>query len=199
MSLVQTINKLKNGEDLLISALGDSLTQGWMVSKGYTDFVLEMLSKRYPDSKIDLINRGIPGDTAESGLRRLRYDVLDKNPHCIFIQFALNDAYIGISPGRFGNSIRGIVERIKLDCDAEILLVSSVTVMNPSERQMIQKFYDQLERIALEEDLSLARVHLYWEKKIEEGINFYSLVQADGVHPTVDGYRLMAEAIMQQF
>ncbi len=112
MALNRSIAMLKKGEKLTIAALGDSLTQGWMVSKGYTDFVVDMLYKKYPDSKIDFVNRGIPGDTAEGGLRRLRYDILDKNPDCIFIQFALNDAYLGVSPGRFGNTIRGIIERI---------------------------------------------------------------------------------------
>lgn len=30
-------------------------------------------------------------------------------------------------------------------------------------------------------------------------VDFQSLVQFDGVHPTVEGYRLMAEAVMEVF
>jgi len=31
----RTIEKLKRGEKVIIAALGDSLTQGWMVRRGY--------------------------------------------------------------------------------------------------------------------------------------------------------------------
>ena len=44
----KTIAKLKSGEDVKIVAIGDSLTYGWQVSKGYLDFLKEMLKKRYP-------------------------------------------------------------------------------------------------------------------------------------------------------
>ena len=44
----KTIAKLKSGEDVKIVAIGDSLTYGWLVSKGYLDFLKEMLRKRYP-------------------------------------------------------------------------------------------------------------------------------------------------------
>jgi lysophospholipase L1-like esterase len=42
-------------------------------------------------------------------------------------------------------------------------------------------------------------VHEYWKKTIRDGILFESLVQYDGVHPTEEGYRLMAEAVMKLF
>ena len=45
----------------------------------------------------------------------------------------------------------------------------------------------------------MARVHEYWKTKIAEGAEFSNLVQYDRVHPTVEGYRLMAEAVMEVF
>jgi lysophospholipase L1-like esterase len=47
--------------------------------------------------------------------------------------------------------------------------------------------------------IPVALVHEYWKTKITDGIPFESLVQYDGVHPTEEGYRLMAEAVMKLF
>jgi lysophospholipase L1-like esterase len=194
--LKKSIQKFRSGEPTRIIALGDSLTQGWMVRKGYLDFLAEMLKKKYPNSDVTIINRGIPGDTAEGGLFRLREEVLDGDPDLVFIQFALNDAFMGVDPDRFKNTIKLIVERIVADTGAEILLITSVPVMYESSDAMVEKFYATLSDIAEEEDVSIAMVHRYWKKKISEGIDFRGLVQGDMVHPNVEGHRLMAEAII---
>jgi len=198
MNLEKTKQKLAAGEPVRIVALGDSLTEGWMVRKGYLDFLGEMIEKKYPSCRVAIINRGVPGDTAEGGLFRLREDVLDRDPDLVFIQFALNDAFIGVNPARFKNTIRVIVEQIRADTDAEILLVTSVPVLaNPAEDKMTERFYEALIDLAREERCAIALVHRYWKKRIAEGVDFSGLVQSDQVHPTVAGYRLMAEAIME--
>jgi lysophospholipase L1-like esterase len=196
---VGTIRKLKSGEETTIVALGDSLTQGWMVRKGYIDFMEEMLRKRFPKSRFHMINRGIPGDTAEGGLQRLRRDVLDFNPDCVFVQFALNDAFCGYSAAQFKQYIRLIIHEIRDDCTSEIVLITSICIRNNREMQFAGEFYRQLEILGEEDGLPVARVHDYWEKKIREGVEFLTLVQCDLLHPTEDGYRLMAEAVMQLF
>ncbi|RPI97413.1 MAG: SGNH/GDSL hydrolase family protein, partial [Spirochaetales bacterium] len=80
MKAVTTIRKLTEGSHSVIVALGDSLTQGWLVNKGYLVFLGEMLKEKYPKAQFDIINRGIPGDTAEGGLLRVREDVIDEDP-----------------------------------------------------------------------------------------------------------------------
>jgi acyl-CoA thioesterase-1 len=195
-TLEKTKHKLASGEPVRIIALGDSLTQGWMVRKGYLDFLAEMLEIKYPGCDVNIINRGIPGDTAEGGLFRLREDVLDGEPDLVFIQFALNDAFMGVEPGRFRNTIKLIIERIKADTEAEILLITSVPIMYDASDAMAEKFYSILADVAEEEAVPIAKVHSYWKKKISEGIDFRGLVQDDMVHPNVKGHQLMAEAII---
>jgi lysophospholipase L1-like esterase len=198
MELVKTKNRLADGVPIRIVALGDSLTQGWMVRKGYLDFLREMLKARYPSGKVTIINRGIPGDTAEGGLMRLRREVLDDDPDLVFIQFGLNDAYTGVSPERYHRTIEVIVDRILADTEAEVLLVTSVPIMHGDQDFMAEAFYSRLDDLARERNLPIARVHRYWKRKISGGVDFRSLVQGDGVHPNVEGYRLMAEAIMEE-
>lgn len=171
-----------------------------MSRKGYVDFVKEMLLEEFPGASVDMINRGIPGDTSEGGLFRLREDVLDYDPDLVFIQFALNDAYLGLPSGRFQNNIESIIKRIKLDTSAEILLITSVPVLAyPSEDRLASEFYEKIIESGEKEGLPVARVHEYWKEQVSSGLNNNMLVQADNVHPTVEGYRVMAEAVMHVF
>ena len=196
---VHTINKLIGGTPVTIVALGDSLTQGWMVSKGYLDFLREMLPIIFPKSRFKLINSGIPGDTADSGLCRLRWDVLHYNPDCIFIQYAINDAFSGFTEQQFKSTIKGIIDKIKGNGNADIVLITSGYIGDNDDNRHVEGYYRQLEILGEDYGISVVLTHEYWKKKIREGMLFGSLVQSDNVHPTEEGYRLMAEAIMTLF
>ena len=195
----RTINKLISGTPITIVALGDSLTQGWMVSKGYIDFLREMLRIKFPESRFKLVNSGIPGDTADSGLYRLRGDVLDYNPDCVFIQYAINDAFSGFTEQQFKKNIKGIIEKINENANTDIILVTSDYIGDNADNRQVEGYYHQLSVLGEDYRISVALVHEYWKKKITDGIPFESLVQYDGVHPTEEGYRLMAEAVMKLF
>ncbi len=196
MNCVKTARKLQSGEKCVIAALGDSLTRGWMVRRGYLDHLGDMIAARYPDANVKILNRGVPGDTAEGGLDRLRYDVLDHDPDAVFVQFALNDLFLGVNPERFRNTMQAIVGDIRDGSGAEILLVTSVPIAEKRLNEMANVFYGIIEDIGREQGIPVARVHLHWAEAISRGTSRHGLVQADGVHPTSEGYRLMAEAVM---
>ncbi len=196
---IRTINKLISGTPISIVALGDSLTQGWMVSKGYIDFLREMLRMKFPESRFKLVNSGIPGDTADSGLYRLTGDVLYYNPDCVFIQYALNDAFSGFTEQQFKNNIKGMIEKIKENANTDIILITSDYIGDNDDNRSVERYYQQLTVLGEDYRIPVALVHEYWKKKITDGIPFESLVQYDGVHPTEEGYRLMAEAVMKLF
>ncbi|MBW2630490.1 MAG: hypothetical protein JRC90_01785 [Deltaproteobacteria bacterium] len=194
---VNTIKKLLSGVPVVVVALGDSLTYGWMVDKGYLDFLGEMIGERFPDARFSLINCGMPAGTAWDGLHRLQKDVLCRNPDCVFVQFGLNDAFSGYTPEEFRNSIELIIKRIGENTNSEIVLVTSVCLGNWRDNALVERYYGQLEKLAGLYGLPLAGVHMYWKDKISQGFQFGDLVQDDHVHPVSRGYRFMAEAIME--
>ncbi len=195
----KTIEILKSGVPVTIAAIGDSLTSGWMARKGYLDFLQEMLQAQYPDSRFSIFGSGVPGDTADFGLYRVQADVLDQEPDCVFIQYAINDAGYGFTVSQFRGNIQGIIEKIRKAGDADIILVTSGHLGDHGENDFVEEYYRQLEELGDTYGLPVARVHAYWKEKIDAGVDFRSLVQYDLVHPTVAGYRLMAEAIMKLF
>jgi len=195
----RTIEKLQRGDKVVIAALGDSLTQGWMVRRGYIDFLREMLKARYSTSALTIVPKGIPGDTADNGLYRLRYDILEYNPDCVFIQYAINDAFMGYTSRQFRSTIQEIIEEIKADGDADIVLVTSSYIGDNADAEIVGEYYRQLEELGGVFGLPVAMVHEYWKKRIDEGVDYRTLVQYDMVHPTEGGYRFMAEAIVALF
>ena len=196
---LRTIERLRQGKDVTITALGDSFTQGWMVSSGYIDYFYQMLSEQYPDADIHMVNAGIPGDTAEGGLHRLRRDVIQHNPHCVLVQFALNDAVTGYTPSTYGNFIRSIVRQARKETGADIVLITSNWLNGLPERDIADSFYREMEDIGIELDTPVAAVHRYWEEKVRQGLSQKDLVQFDGVHPTNKGHQLIAEALFRLF
>jgi acyl-CoA thioesterase I len=202
MSMIKpskTIEKLESGKRVVIAALGDSLTQGWMVRKGFLDYLREMLLHRYPYSSLAILNRGIPGDTADYGLQRLHPDILGSCPDCIFVQYALNDAFQGYPAWQFKETIRGIIDEIRAAGNADVVLITSIFLEDPRDYGHILSYYSHLEDLAAEYRLPVARVHAHWQKAIAAGVDFGRLVQSDLVHPTEEGYRYMAEAVMELF
>lgn len=198
MKPVKAISKMSSGEPLKITAFGDSLTYGWMVSKGYLDYLRDLIFSRYPESKVEILNRGVPGDTALDGYSRLKRDVLRDRADLVLVQFGLNDAYTGFSPDEFEANLERIINELKSSFDPEIALLTSVYIKLPDYRRVLQ-YYDRILMLAEKYSLPSVQVHRYWEVKVAGGADFYKMVQGDGVHPTEEGYRLFAEAVMGLF
>ena len=67
----RTRRDLEDGADATIVCFGDSITAGYAVRRGFPSFWQELLRQRFPDSKIEMINSGLSGDTSLDGLARL--------------------------------------------------------------------------------------------------------------------------------
>jgi acyl-CoA thioesterase I len=194
-----TIRKMKSGLPVTIAALGDSLTAGWLEKRGYLDFLKGMLSERYKECKLNIVNKGVPGDTAIGGLSRLDKDILQNNPDIVFIQFALNDAYTGFSPSEFSKNIKEIIDRIREKSKAEIVLITSTFLGFVQGGDLADIFYNVLEKISERNTIPIVKVHEYWKNQIPDKAHYKNYVQDDLMHPNEAGYRLMAEAIMEIF
>ena len=199
MNIKNTLHKLQSGEKVQLVALGDSLTYGWMTQYGFLDYLEILVNKKYPDSQLIIINKGVPGDTAGDGLHRVERDVIKLSPDLVFIQFALNDAYSGYTADDFQKNIESIIIKIKDKLNSEIALLTSVAIPDKNMNKVANKFYMKISDSAKKYNLPVIAVHEYWEKKIGSDVEHSQLVQYDGVHPTNKGYELMAEAVFELF
>jgi acyl-CoA thioesterase I len=195
-SIRTIVKRLQEGEALVIVGLGDSLTFGWEVQRGFFDRFLDALRKRYPQSEIQGINAGIPGDTSEGGLARLP-PLLERRPDLLIVQFGLNDAFVGLDLASFCRSLESIVSRA-LALSATVVLVTSCKCERSSDAVIVQPYYDAILRTGAALDVSVISLDQFWENS-PEAHSGAALHNTDGVHPNDAGHALMARGLLTQF
>ncbi len=78
-----------------IVCIGDSLTFGYGVNK--KDRWVELSKSILKHKNIEIVNKGVNGDTTSGILSRFYDDVIDENPSHVFIMCGSNDFLMGLS------------------------------------------------------------------------------------------------------
>lgn len=166
-----------------------------------------------------LINAGIGGNTSADLLNRIDKDCLSYKPDLTILMVGTNDMnsmkYIPI--GQFEKNMREIISKI-LNSGSKILMMNLLPVYEPYLFTRHKKeFYEPeghsgrkaamntlLKKLAGEYNLSFLDIHHIFEEAGNIGEDKSSLIQneansgkKDGLHPTSDGYRVMAVAIYE--
>ena len=195
----RTRQELESGADATIVCFGDSITAGYAVRRGFPSFLLESLRQRFPDSKIEMINSGICGDTSQDGLGRLDWAVLSYEPDLVTINFGINDCVLVLSLEEFEMNLVEMVRRIRAGPDSEILLLSSQPLESPPYDQRVLDYYQTVERVAKEMNVGFVDVYGAWMKRVRVGMPLDSLILPGLDHPNEAGYRIIAEELMSLF
>ena len=195
----RTRRDIESGADATIVCFGDSITAGYAVRRGFPSFLLESLRQRFPDSKIEMINSGISGDTSQDGLGRLDWAVLSYEPDLVTINFGINDCVLGLSLEEFEMNLVVMVRRIRAGPDSEILLLSSQPLESPPYDQRVLDYYQTVERVAKEMNVGFVDVYGAWMKRVQAGMPLDSLILPGLDHPNEAGYRIIAEELMSLF
>ena len=195
----RTRRDIESGADATIVCFGDSITAGYAVRRGFPSFLLESLRQRFPDSKIEMINSGISGDTSQDGLSRLDWAVLSYEPDLVTINFGINDCVLGLSLEEYEMNLVEMVRRIRAGPDSEILLLSSQPLESPPYDQRVLDYYQTVETVAKEMNVGFVDVYGAWMKRVQAGMPLDSLILPGLDHPNEAGYRIIAEELMSLF
>ncbi len=195
----RTLEDLKNGCDVTIVAFGDSITAGFAVRRGFPSFWKEMLVRKFPEAKIEMINSGVSGDTTMDGLARLAWSILSYEPDLVTINFGINDCVLGLGLEEFEMNFVEIVRRIRAGPGSEILLLSSQPLETPPYDRLVLDYYQAIERVAGEMDVGFVDVYKAWMERVRQGTPLGSLILSGLDHPNEAGYRIIAEELMEHF
>ena len=98
--------KFENQKKGRVAFLGGSIT----FNPGWHDRICNYLQQRFPETKFEFINAGIPSTGSTPGAMRLVRDVLSKGPvDLLFEEAAVNDATNGITPQMQIRGMEGII------------------------------------------------------------------------------------------
>jgi acyl-CoA thioesterase I len=195
----RTRSDLEAGARVSIVTLGDSITAGFAVGRGFPSFWKQMLAEKYPDAVVEMINSGISGDTSMDGLARLDWAVLAYEPDLVTINFGINDCVLGLGLEEFEINLLEMVRRTRAGPNSEILLLSSQPLETPPYDRMVRDYYQSLERVAREMDVGFVDVYGAWMKRVKEGTPLSSFIIPGLDHPNEAGYRIIAEELMGLF
>jgi lysophospholipase L1-like esterase len=122
------------------------------------------------------------------GVDNLEERVIKNDPDTVFIEFAMNDAYLPYetSVEKARDNLENIITRIERANPAcEIILM----VMNPpigkhlEQRPKIKDYYEMYREVAADRQFLLIDHYPNWEKILTENPELFNEYVPDGIHP----------------
>ncbi len=183
----KTENKLpEKGTRKTIIFFGDSLTAGYGLedpSQAFPALVqlkLDSLGLNY-----QAVNAGVSGETSSGGIGRI--DWILKQPVDVFVlELGANDGLRGISPEETEKNLQGIIDRVKAANPSAEIIIAGMQVPPSMGQRYVKQFAAVFPRLAKKNNAVLIPFLL-------EGVGGeVDLNQADGIHPTAEGHKIVA-------
>ena len=183
-----------------IVCLGDSLTAGYNVTR--EESWVEILNRKTPDT---WINAGISGDTSTGMLVRLRTEVLAQKPDMVLYMGGDNDIMITGSTDQAKSVVMAVLHQCAERGIRPVIGIPMPILDIPQQWQVLcdlprtqeqgNEYVSWLRRFTAA--LSLRKVD--FAAAFHEGGGARELYLADGMHPSPEGHRIMAEAVKRAF
>jgi acyl-CoA thioesterase I len=170
-----------------IVAFGDSLTAGFGLSpqQSYPSLLQQQL--KADGFEYEVVNAGISGDTSAGGLRRIDWSLEGGQVKFVIIELGANDILRGQPIAAMKKNLSEIIERAK-GKGATVLLAGMEAPTN-SGVEYRRATHDAFPELAKMHDVVLIPFFL-------EGVaGIQTLNQQDGIHPNLEGTRLVAETV----
>ncbi|MBA2436045.1 MAG: arylesterase [Verrucomicrobiota bacterium] len=168
--------------------LGDSLTAGLGVStaEAYPALIEQKIQeKKLPFS---VINAGISGDTTAGGLARLEW-VLQKKIDVLVIALGANDGLRGLPVAQMKTNLQAMIEQAKAKNPEVKIVIAGMRMPSNLGGEYSDAFQKVFADLAQENNALLIPFLL-------EGVGGHrELNQADQMHPTAAGHKIIAENV----
>ncbi|WP_299967790.1 arylesterase [uncultured Roseobacter sp.] len=180
-------------QDVVIAALGDSLTQGYGLpaEAGFVPQLQSWLTEHGAD--VRLINAGVSGDTTAGGLSRVAW-TLTPDVDAVIVTLGGNDLLRGIDPAVSRANLDGILSAAAA-ADVEVLLVGMQAPGNygPAYKQSFDAIYPELAA-----DYDALYAESFFEglggATVDPG-SVQPFMQPDGIHPNADGVARIVQGL----
>lgn len=187
---------------LRIVALGSSSTKGVGASapdRSYPAQLERLLRARYPRRRIEVLNRGVGGETVAGNLARLDRDVLTAGPDLVIWQVGTNDALLGLPADEVRVALGLGIERIKAS-GADVVLLDPQPLLEPRRAAALARMEAVLIDVAQAKKVPLLpRQALMRHWLVSGRFAPDTLLGHDGLHMTDASYRCLAERVADLF
>ncbi len=176
----------------VILFFGDSLTAGYGLSteEAFPALIEKQLNK--DAKKVKVVNAGLSGETSAGGLSRI--DWILKQPVDIFVlELGANDGLRGLPVDQTRKNLQEIILKVKAkNPNVKIVLAGMMVPPNMGNNytESFRKIYPEL---AKENNATLINFLL------EDVAGIEKLNLADGIHPNVEGHKIIANNLSKVF
>lgn len=187
LALLLAVSPAHADADTVIVAFGDSLTAGYQLAP-HESFPAQLeKALRARGHAVSVVNAGVSGDTAASGLARLDWAV-PPEVEAVIVELGANDALRGLNPEDTRAALSEIVARLKAR-GLPVLLAGMMAPRNmgPEFEEAFNGIYPE---VAAEHDVLLYPFFL-------EGVaTERALNLSDGMHPNASGVAAIVDGIL---
>ena len=169
--------------------LGTSLTAGLGLddpAHRFTDRIQALADAA--ELPFRMVNAGVSGDTSAGGLRRISW-LLRASVHVLVLELGANDGLRGLSPDSMKANLQAVIDSTRTHYPEARLVLSGMQAP-PNLGQAYASAFS-----SVFSDLARANGGTLIPFLLEGVAGVPDLNQADGIHPTSEGHRMIAETI----
>lgn len=197
--------RLQSGDKMLF--IGDSITDAGRRNEasapfgtGYVKMLVDLTTAKYPERRIDFVNRGIGGNTVLDLQRRWQTDVIDEEPTWLSVMIGINDVhrcYRQAEEEPDPDTYARVYEELLADAAESVgpkmvLIEPFYLCSDPAHdiSKMLVPYLDTVHRLAGKFDALLVPVHQAFQGAL--AVREDSLWSNDNVHPFPEGHAFIA-------
>lgn len=173
-----------------ILIFGDSITAGYGIEE--EDAFPAILQQKLDSLGLNhtVVNAGLSGETSAGGLRRIDW-VLQQPVDVFVLELGGNDGLRGIDPENTKQNLQGIINKVEEKYpEVEIILTGMEAPPNMGEHYTT-RFREVFTELSEENDV------IFMPFILEDVGGDPELNQADGIHPTEEGHKIVAENLWE--
>jgi len=193
---------MKTGKRVKIVCIGDSTTAG---TPGFLSPIeappdgagdeksqyAYWMAKSHPEWEV--LNRGVNGERTDQILARFQRDVADEKPEWVIVLGGVNDIFQGFPVEFAEHNLAEIYDRsTRVETNPIACTILPYNLMSPGQARARRELNEWIEAEAKEKSIPFVDTAAAVSREGEPGRLEGT---PDGLHPDVDGYRRMAQAI----
>ena len=176
--------------DRVILFLGNSLTAGYGLdtSQAFPAFIQEKIEALSWNLKV--VNAGLSGETSAAGLRRIDW-LLRQRIDVLVLELGANDGLRGVPVDTTSRNLQALINKVKKKHPSARIVIAGMLVPPNLGQDYAEQFRSIFPELAERNHASLIPFLL-------EGVaGKPELNLPDGIHPTPEGHRIIAENIWE--
>ena len=174
-----------------VLVLGNSIAAGYGLPRADEQAFPARLQQRAAAKgwgDVTVVNAGLSGETTAGGLRRLDW-LLRRPIDALVVELGGNDGLRGVPPSETRSNLAAIIDMARAQHPGLPVVLVRVPLPPNLGPEYVERFRAIFPAVAKARDAALVSLSL------DEATAEDDLLQADGIHPTPEGQRLVARAV----